>query len=133
MTSLKNTLNAYNNGKLTPNCNNGGNMFAKNNYTDISTTNSISNATTLSIFPKPVSNTTTIYFSLSQSQKVSLKIFDVNGRLVTTLANEEMQAGVHEIKWNANNASGKPVSSGLYLLRIEAGYFKETKKIFLVK
>ena len=58
--------------------------------------------------------------------------FDLDGRLITTLANEEMQAGVHEIRWNANNANGKPVPSRVYLLRIEAGTFKETKKVFVI-
>ena len=87
----------------------------------------------LTIYPNPVSNSTTILFSIGQAGNVSLKIFDLDGRLITTLANEKMQAGTHEIKWNANNASGQPVPSGIYLLRIEAGDFRETKKISVIK
>lgn len=57
----------------------------------------------------------------------------LKGRLITTLANEEMVAGSHEIKWGANDASNKPVPSGVYLLRIEAGDSKETRKISVIK
>ena len=85
------------------------------------------------IAPNPFSNVTTISFSLAQSVKVSLKVFDLNGRLIKILADEEMVAGSHEIKWNANNANGQPVPSGVYLLRIEAGDFKVTKKISVIK
>ena len=91
------------------------------------------NTYTAVIAPNPFSNVTTISFSFTQSAKISLKIFDLNGRLITTLANEEMVAGSHKIKWNTNNSGGKPVPSGVYLLRIEAGDFKETRKILVVK
>ena len=87
----------------------------------------------LNVYPNPVSNSTTILFSIDQARKVSLKIFDLNGKLVAILANEEMQAGVHEIKWNTNDANNKLVSSGTYLLRMEAGDFKDIKKILIVK
>ena len=87
----------------------------------------------LNVYPNPVSNSTTILFSTNQTRKVLLRIFDLNGKLVATLANEEMQAGAHEIKWNTKNANSKSVSSGIYLLRIEAGDFKDTKKIFVIR
>jgi hypothetical protein len=87
----------------------------------------------LTNYPNPFSYSTTITYSILQTGKVSLKIFDMSGRLIITIANEQMQAGVHEIKWNANNSSGRTVSSGVYLLRIEAGDFKETRKIFVAK
>jgi flagellar hook assembly protein FlgD len=62
-----------------------------------------------------------------------LKIFDLSGRLVTSLSNEEMQAGNHLIKWDINTVNEKSISSGIYLLRIEASNFKETKKVFVIK
>lgn len=87
----------------------------------------------LTVYPNPVSSSTTISFSIDQAKKVSLRIFDLNGRLITTLANEKMQAGAHEIKWNVNSVNGKSLLSGIYLLRIEAGDIKETRKIFVIK
>ena len=92
-----------------------------------------SNIYSLSVFPNPFSNTTNISFSIAQSAKVSLKVFDMNGRLVTTLANEQMQSGSHEIKWNVSDANGKSIPSGIYLLRMEAGNYSETKKLLVIK
>ena len=86
-----------------------------------------------SAYPNPFSSATTISFSLAQSQKVSLKIFDMTGRLVKIVANEEMQTGVHEIKWNVSNATGKSVPSGIYLLRMESGNYSETKKLVIIE
>jgi hypothetical protein len=86
-----------------------------------------------SAYPNPFSSATSISFSLAQSAKVSLKVFDLNGRLIKTLANKEMVAGSHEIKWNVNAVNSKSISSGIYLLRIEVGDFNDTKKIFVIK
>jgi uncharacterized repeat protein (TIGR03803 family) len=85
------------------------------------------------IAPNPFSNVTTISFSLTQSAKVSLKVFDLNGRLIKIFADKKMMVGAHEIKWNTNNANGQPVLSGVYLLRIEAGDFTMTRKISVIK
>ena len=103
-----------------------------NAITKASPANSIieTNTYKFSVYPNPVSSATTISFSLAQSAKVSLRVFDLNGRLITTLANEEMQAGAHEIKWNTTS---KPVPSGVYLLRIEADKYVMTRKITVVK
>lgn len=87
----------------------------------------------LTNYPNPFSSATTISFLFDQSRKISLKIFDLNGRLIRTLANGQMQAGRQEIKWNASDAIGKPVPAGIYLLQIEAGDFKETRKLSVIK
>ena len=78
-------------------------------------------------------NSTAVRFELLEAQNVSFKIYDATGRSIKTLANEEMAAGSHEIKWNTNALNGKSISAGVYLLRIEAGDFKDTKKIFVIK
>jgi hypothetical protein len=91
------------------------------------------NTYTTVVAPNPFSNVTTISFSLPQSAKVSLKIFDLNGRLVSTLANEEMQAGNHSIKWDINGVDGKEMPSGMYLLKMEAGQYSATRKLIVTK
>jgi len=91
------------------------------------------NASLLSNYPNPVSSSTTISFSVPQSQKVSIQIFDMNGRLVKTLANEQMQAGAHQLKWNAKDEKGNTVNAGIYFLRMNADNHTETKKISVVR
>jgi len=89
--------------------------------------------TSLTVFPNPISNSSTISFTLSQSQKVSIKIYDVNGRLLKTLANTQFEAGAHQLVWNAKNEKGNAVPSGIYFLRIGAGNYSETKKLSVIK
>lgn len=98
------------------------------------------NTTTLLVYPNPVSNSATISFSLLQSQKamptgrqVSVAIYDMNGRLIKTLANEQMQQGSHQLTWNARDEKGNAVGSGIYVLKLQAGDYIETKKILVVK
>lgn len=87
----------------------------------------------LKIAPNPVSNSTTVSFLLQQSQKVSISILDITGRLVKILANEEMQQGNHEIKWNTNDDKGNAASAGIYFLKMFSGSCSETKKLFVIK
>ena len=82
----------------------------------------------LNIFPNPASYSMSVSFFLFQSQKVSLKIFDVNGRLVTTLADASYEEGDYEITWNAAE-----VNSGIYFLRMEAGDYSVTEKLSVIK
>jgi flagellar hook assembly protein FlgD len=88
---------------------------------------------TLSVVPNPFSNSTNISFSLSQSQKVSVQIFDMQGRSIKTLVDAQTEAGTHQLTWNARNDNGSAVVTGIYLLKIQAGNFVETKKIWVVK
>ncbi len=85
----------------------------------------------LTVVPNPVSNSTSISFRLSQLQKTLIWVFDVNGRLVKTLANAQMQPGLHQVTWDANDEEGNNISAGIYFLRIETKEYTETKKIIL--
>lgn len=87
-------------------------------------------------FPNPFNPTTTIQFQIPQSPFtkgdkggfVSLKIFDLLGRDVATLVNEEKQAGYYSVRFDA-----RALSSGIYFYRIEAGEFTQTKRLMLLK
>ena len=85
------------------------------------------------IYPNPVVHSTTILFSVPQSGNVSIQIFDLSGRLITTLANKKMQAGNHQLTWNVNDGNGNAMSSGIYLLRLNTGSYSETKKLSVIK
>jgi len=55
------------------------------------------------------------------------------GRVVKTLINDQQSAGYRFTKWNATNDAGSPVSAGIYLYMIQAGEFRQTKKMVLLK
>ena len=79
-------------------------------------------------YPNPFNPTTTISFSLAQQSFVSLKVFDVTGREVSTIVSKQLQEGSYTQQWNAAN-----MSSGVYFYRLQAGLFTEMKKLLLLK
>jgi len=119
MNSLANMLESFNNGSFNSNCNARLSANPDNNATAINS---------FEVYPNPVSNSTTISFSLSKSQKVSLKIFDVSGRLVSTLADKIFEAGENELVWNASE-----VNAGVYFLRMETASYSENRKLIVAK
>ncbi|MGH1363315.1 MAG: FlgD immunoglobulin-like domain containing protein [Calditrichia bacterium] len=84
-------------------------------------------------FPNPFNPTTTIRFDLPKNSTVSLKIYDVQGRLVRKLVNQKMKAGFHETQWDGLNSHGNRVATGVYFYRIRADKFIRTKKMVLVR
>ncbi|MFH0734705.1 MAG: T9SS type A sorting domain-containing protein [bacterium] len=79
-------------------------------------------------YPNPFNPSTTIKYSIPNSNMVSLKIFDVLGKEVTTLVNQQQNSGIHEVTFNAAN-----LSSGTYFYQLKCGEFIETKKLLLLK
>lgn len=64
---------------------------------------------------------------------ISIKIYDVTGRLVKTIANGKMSENYHEVEWDNKDMSGKAVPAGIYVLQIVANSKSETKKLFVMK
>ncbi|MCH8928105.1 MAG: T9SS type A sorting domain-containing protein [Candidatus Marinimicrobia bacterium] len=79
-------------------------------------------------FPNPFNPVTTLKYSLPVPGKVVLTIFDLRGREIERLVNNELSAGVHTIVWDASN-----VASGVYFYRLQANDFTQTKKMALLK
>jgi photosystem II stability/assembly factor-like uncharacterized protein len=79
-------------------------------------------------YPNPFTNQTTIQFSLDYSTNVSIRVFDQSGRLVSIVANEQMNAGTQKYVFSANN-----LAPGIYYCNIKTGLFSETNKLVLVK
>ncbi len=79
-------------------------------------------------YPNPFNPRTTIRFDLPQADHVTLKVFDVQGREIATLASQAMAAGQHRITWDASG-----FASGTYLYRLEAGSFVQSRQMMLVK
>jgi hypothetical protein len=84
-------------------------------------------------YPNPFNPTTQIQFSIPEPTDVSLEIYDITGRLVTTLINESLATGTYNVTWDARNRSGQIVSSGIYLYRIQAGSFVQTNRMVFIK
>ncbi len=70
-------------------------------------------------YPNPFNPTTTIRFTLPANGDVTIRIYDVAGRVVRTLVNERLEARIHEVTWSGRNDQGQVVSSGVYFYRIE--------------
>jgi hypothetical protein len=79
-------------------------------------------------YPNPFNGATVISFQLAASSMVSIKVYDVLGRLVATLVNEYRRQGVHTVRWDAGG-----MSSGVYFYQIRSGSFLETKKLVFAK
>ncbi|MEZ4388836.1 MAG: FlgD immunoglobulin-like domain containing protein [Candidatus Krumholzibacteriia bacterium] len=84
-------------------------------------------------FPNPFNPATTIRFALPESQPVRLTIYGVDGRRVATLADGDFPAGRHEVTWYGRDVAGRPVASGTYVYRIEAGPYSAVRKMTLMK
>ena len=79
-------------------------------------------------FPNPFNPSTKIRFSIPHSAFVTLKVYDLLGREIATIINEEKMPGNYEVSFNANN-----LSSGVYFYRIRAGSFIDTKRLILLR
>jgi len=79
-------------------------------------------------YPNPFNANTNISFSLAEAGNVSLNVYDITGRLVTTLVDGQMDAGQHVVVWDASS-----VSSGVYFYKLSTGDYSATKSMNLLK
>ncbi len=81
-------------------------------------------------YPNPFNPSTNIRYSIASTEKVTLKIYDILGNEVATMVNEEKEPGVYRAEFNTQNYQ---LASGIYLYRLQAGNFVETRKMVLMK
>jgi len=79
-------------------------------------------------YPNPFNATTTISFTIEYPQLVTLKIYDLLGREIQTLINEDRQAGMHTVMFDASH-----LSSGIYFYRLQTSDYSESKRMVLLK
>ena len=84
-------------------------------------------------FPNPFNPITTLRYDIPQDGLINITIYDMMGKTVKTLVNSSKTAGYQSIQWNATNDRNEPVSAGLYLYTIQAGEFRQTRKMVLLK
>ena len=84
-------------------------------------------------YPNPFNPMTTLGYELPENAMVNITIYDMMGRVVTNLASDQQSAGYKSIQWEAINDLGHALSAGTYLYTIQAGEFRQTKKMVLLK
>ena len=84
-------------------------------------------------YPNPFNPTTMLRYGLSEDALVTISIYDVMGRSIKLLVNSNQMAGYRSVRWDATNNLGEPVSAGIYIYMIQAGEFRQTKKMVLLK
>ena len=87
-------------------------------------------------YPNPFNSSTGIKYSLPQDNstyQVTLKIYDIRGRLVNTLVNQNQAAGTYLVNWDGKDMNGQAVSSGVYFYTLQIDKFKTTNKMLLIR
>ena len=84
-------------------------------------------------YPNPFNPITTIQYDMPKDGFVNITIYDMMGRQVKALINGSQVAGYKSIQWNATNNLGEPVSAGMYIYMIQAGQFRQARKMVLLK
>jgi hypothetical protein len=84
-------------------------------------------------YPNPFNPSTTIRYGLEKNSYVKVEIFDISGKLLSTLHNNNQTQGWHSVIWNGTNQKGKQMPAGLYLSKITVGNESKTTKMMLLK
>ena len=84
-------------------------------------------------YPNPFNPSTEIKFTIASHEKVSLVIYDLLGRKIITLVNDDIIPGEHKIVWNGNNDSGRGVASGIYLYKLTTDNYSKVRKMVFLK
>jgi len=87
----------------------------------------------LAVHPNPFNPQTTVTFALEQPQHAEVAVYDLTGMLLGILANRSYDAGNHSVVWNGEDAAGRAVPSGTYVVRLETESCVEARKISLIR
>lgn len=84
-------------------------------------------------YPNPFNPSTMIQYGLKENVNVKITVYDILGRIVKSLVNENQDAGYKSVIWDGTNNFGSSVATGLYIYKIEAGSFIDSKKMLFLK
>lgn len=102
--------------------------FTETKIADVPTTTGLGAA-----YPNPFTSSMAVEYRLDEAKQVTVAVYDMLGRRVRTLTDGRVQPGLHTVTWNGENADGIPASSGVYVVRMQAGSFVGTRRIVLVR
>lgn len=83
--------------------------------------------------PNPFNPMTTVHFELPVAARAVLRVYDISGRRVRTLVDEDLPIGRHQVRWDGHTDTGVDAASGIYVLQMRAGNFAATQKLTLLK
>ncbi len=84
-------------------------------------------------YPNPFNPTTEIRYQIAKTGRTTLAIYNLLGKKVRTLVNENVPAGSYSVSWNGTDDAGRQVTSGVYVYRLQSGEFVESRKLVFVK
>jgi hypothetical protein len=84
-------------------------------------------------YPNPFNPATTIRYTLGSASRVTLRVYDVLGRLVRTLVQDALPAGTFEVQWDGRAAGGSQVASGVYFYRLETDRGQQVRNMVLLR
>ncbi len=101
---------------------------------DLASAQGIPDQITLGHFPNPFRTNTTIQFGLPAADRVSLHVYDLLGKRVSTLIDDEPRSeGMHAIQWEGRDLSGRPLASGVYLYALQVGARRTSKQVVVIR
>ena len=84
-------------------------------------------------YPNPFNPTTKIEIQLAETNNLIVSIFDVTGRLINTLVNNKLEAGLYSVEWNGKDQNGRLIPTGVYIVKVVSGKNNHNQKIAFVK
>ena len=84
-------------------------------------------------YPNPFNPSTTIEIQLAETNNLIVSIFDVTGRLINTLINNKLEAGLYSVEWNGKDQNGRLLPTGVYIMKVVSGKNSHNQKIAFVK
>ncbi|MCP4144004.1 MAG: T9SS type A sorting domain-containing protein [bacterium] len=84
-------------------------------------------------YPNPFNPSTTIQFSQNRPGRTSVAVYDISGQLITTLIDNYLLEGTHQMRWNGDDSGGNKVASGNYFFRITSDQFEKSGRLTLLK
>ena len=84
-------------------------------------------------FPNPFNPKTTIQFALPSAGRTRVNIFDVAGRHVRSLLDEDLEASTHQVNWTGDDDNGRSVSAGVYFYMVTSGKSRSVGRMALIK
>jgi hypothetical protein len=83
-------------------------------------------------YPNPAIGNTTIKYAIPEKTNISLKIYDISGRVVKTLASGVKEPAYYKVKWNGVDDRGRKVPAGVYFVRFDSKEYRQTRKLILI-
>jgi len=84
-------------------------------------------------YPNPFNSSTTFKFQIAKTEEVKITIYSITGQKIKTIEKRKMDPGYYKVSWNGTNQSGQKVSSGVYMVRMQAGTFRKNVMLTYAK